>query len=1531
MMTLLALIDPDVAVRLCATLIHSVWQFALIAVVVLMVQKALLRDAPDRSCGLYVFGLILGICLMPLTFVSLAPPSSTVSIELGDGAPVAVSSAGDGSLPLVAAAKSDVASTGTPMADFATAALAPAETIRQVEATESAPATSGPGQYSRFAIWTAVCYFAGVLLMLVRLLVGFRYAWAIRRRAELITEGRLVDQLRQLTEQWKMRVAPALACSHDVVVPQVVGLLRWTILMPASATTGLTTAELEMILAHELAHIRRHDMWVQLLQRVAESFLFFNPAVWFLSRRISALREYCCDDLTCRTMKDDGSIPVQARYAGALVQVALQSRGQSDSRANAALAGLAADGRSPSELRRRIARLLGQPIREPLAISRTGMFVCAVVVALSWTSSSLWSQVAGPEANPPAEQDSNHKGDTSAERQPAPDPDHPVVTGQILLPDGSPATGIVIMTATDRYGWGEGFTNGNYTKTDENGRYRIVSKRWFPQRLFWLPEDYENNSRAVTGKGGEQKPIRLKPGRTIRGVVTSHGGEPVENVMVRASGAARTPFTWARTDELGKFEFRPLPAGKYFLKPVRSFHEHVTGQLKFHRLPFPFTTVGYELTDDGELPPAKIVAPETVSIRVQVVDVEGKPVTREHVSIGDIADYSNALIAKELQDEPGFYEFQFPKGQYVRDLKLRHSWDQIAYYQEKPGLDPLPADAVVFGKAKQDRDGIKVIVGPSAKLFVKLVDKHGQPFKPETSDFSVSLDHPESLSPSNRPTVAPRSAHLVSAKPPRTHEFRGLVPDCDLTLQVRGSTVNTLRKNLRLSPGEERTIELTVADKTTAHLRGTIVTEDGNPLKKKGWLYSHASRKSAAGTNSWSSTEAHVNDKFSVSVESGSVVLSLFTPGYAPAWIGPLDIKAGEKRDDLKLVLKPGFSFPIHVRDPDGDPIAGATIVAHPEINGETGGPIFELSADNQGNHLYKHAADTRYQFKIAAPGFESLTTEPLKVSAGKTLSITMRPSLITRGFVRSAAGDPIANAKIYLIAQTSAAGKTHSWGGYGYGKVIGNTDERGYFELDQLEEGAQYSMLIEADNRARMLVQEIKAGNDDVQLVMPQRRDLRIKIIGDTNLLPHRRDKPFVGVRQHFKHTPRSGNAVGTDVFVTFTKNGGVAQYQGLMSGTVRVSAGKLNETVDVSEAGVTDVVIRLDESGDKQEDENKEKKKEKRDQAGPVLNGKLTDQEGQPIEGVKVVLYGGVATRFRGQEATTNSKGEYEFKPLKTGAMVLGDDAASYMTGMQFIHDTYVPADGKSWRDIRVEISKETIKQFDLAMTQGGTINGTVIDDETGKPLADLGLRIHNGQRRSNTGTYLKYATTDAQGRFESGTLFPGRYVIDVNDNDFRGKRYPKIGTANVTAGNTSTIKLTSSEDPTLIDSFRITGTAKDADGQPMTYGGIGVHTKTGGKLRTSGGGIDGRGVFHLRFGPVDRVAVSPQSPLGVDEAELVITGHKKGYRLVKRTPAEPLRLTDDPNQAEVENGIRYVHPDRPLKLELIFERDGKLQSEN
>ena len=183
-------------------------------------------------------------------------------------------------------------------------------------------------------------------------------------------------RLRNLAAQWRLRAVPILAEAERVAVPTVVGLLKPFILVPTSAITGLASTELELILAHELAHVRRHDMWVNLLQRLGEVVLFFNPALWYLSRRIAALREYCCDEYVCN-QQSARTVDARATTRPRSVRIVELAKPASNKRAR--LVALAANGSTPSELRRRVAQLFGEPMNEPLRVSRGGLIAAAVL------------------------------------------------------------------------------------------------------------------------------------------------------------------------------------------------------------------------------------------------------------------------------------------------------------------------------------------------------------------------------------------------------------------------------------------------------------------------------------------------------------------------------------------------------------------------------------------------------------------------------------------------------------------------------------------------------------------------------------------------------------------------------------------------------------------------------------------------------------------------------------------------------------------------------------------------------------------------------------------------------------------------------------------------------------------------------------------------------------------------------------------------------------------------------------------------
>ena len=335
-----------------------------------------------------------------------------------------------------------------------------------------------------------------------------------------------------------------------------------------------------------------------------------------------------------------------------------------------------------------------------------------------------------------------------------------------------------------------------------------------------------------------------------------------------------------------------------------------------------------------------------------------------------------------------------------------------------------------------------------------------------------------------------------------------------------------------------------------------------------------------------------------------------------------------------------------------------------------------------------------------------------------------------------------------------------------------------------------------------------------------------------------------------------------------------------------------------------------------------------EKLGKCDPILRGRIVDVAGKPVPAVEVILYAGVGTRFRGQTTATDANGEYRFDPLKTGTVILPGDleGGKYYTGVKLKHAEYVPADGHSWRDVNVPLLDRHEKILDVTMTRGGKVRGIVVDAESDKPVPELDLRIHNGFiTGEENGIFHVYVKTGADGQFLSEPIFPGQYVIDINDGNYQGKyRYPKIGKTEVRAAETTELRLTTSDRPDLQDPFHITGTALGDDGKSMVYGGVGLRIiGSENRLRTRGGGIDGRNVFGLKFGPNERTEPSKKSPYGVGtyDVELIGNNRRFNYKLKERIPSEPLRITDNPAQPELVDGIRYIRPNQPVEFRLLF----------
>lgn len=250
------------------------------------------------------------------------------------------------------------------------------------------------------APWISAIYLIGAAIMLGRVIVMVVGSQRIMKRAEPVKDSRILSLLGELSQRMELAVVPVLATTQRIVAPVVVGLWRPMILVPASLITGLTVQELEMILVHELTHIRRNDQWVVMLQRIVEAILFFHPTTWYLSSRLNRERELQCDDAVLAM----GSSPVA--YATSLcraAEIALSLKGKRPASLSIDPISVAATGVSNAQLVSRVRRMLGESnslVTTPALTIPKAVGASILAISVIVTAVAVWNAIPASVSQP---------------------------------------------------------------------------------------------------------------------------------------------------------------------------------------------------------------------------------------------------------------------------------------------------------------------------------------------------------------------------------------------------------------------------------------------------------------------------------------------------------------------------------------------------------------------------------------------------------------------------------------------------------------------------------------------------------------------------------------------------------------------------------------------------------------------------------------------------------------------------------------------------------------------------------------------------------------------------------------------------------------------------------------------------------------------------------------------------------------------------------------------------------------------------
>ena len=361
--------------RLGWTLIHSVWELALVAALSALVLRLL--DQSSAAIRYRVGCAALGamVALPVATFV-MVDSSRHVAAEPA----AAAEQDALGSSAISEAAPSprrrDVNPATLPMRPVSASVSGddqahpiPGDFGAESTALRDA-ASAGRGRFQPLVSmlelripWLVAGWTGGVALLSLWHLGGFV---VLRRfkRCGTAPPANWSARVCELARDLRIRRPVRLLECRCVTGPAVVGWLRPIILVPAGLLSGSPPEHIELVLIHELAHVRRHDWIVNLLQTIAETVLFYHPGVWWISRRLRQEREHCADDLAVAASGD------RFAYARALVTLEERAAGRPPM-------AIAADG---GDLKRRIRHVLGLP---PQGLSRHCCWPAGLMLALA--------------------------------------------------------------------------------------------------------------------------------------------------------------------------------------------------------------------------------------------------------------------------------------------------------------------------------------------------------------------------------------------------------------------------------------------------------------------------------------------------------------------------------------------------------------------------------------------------------------------------------------------------------------------------------------------------------------------------------------------------------------------------------------------------------------------------------------------------------------------------------------------------------------------------------------------------------------------------------------------------------------------------------------------------------------------------------------------------------------------------------------------------------------------------------------------
>jgi beta-lactamase regulating signal transducer with metallopeptidase domain/protocatechuate 3,4-dioxygenase beta subunit len=579
-----------------------------------------------------------------------------------------------------------------------------------------APATAGPEMppLTTAAVLMLV-WLLCVLFLSVRLLrVQFQFRARLKKLAA-VDPARLAIDLGELQKRAGVSRAVRILESEDVTAPAVWGLLRATIILPRGIASSLTAPQLQWAVLHELAHLRRHDLAMVVLQRCACVLHFFNPAVWAANRTIHRLREYACDDLAA-TLSNGPAV----ESGEAFVQI-LKHACNGRRALDGALGMFGLDSRTACLIRARRLLEAERPIRTQLGPWALAAFLLAAGVVLPQLR-------AGAEARKSESRAVTVKEPAAA--QPKPEAVEKVAlardTGEFELrvvgPDGKPVPGVRMelrgnplptVEQIRRGTFVRKYAYGTFVNADAEGRL-VVKLPTEPKRFqvnitapgfgpYWAGWTSETHEEPLPARFTAE----LEAGWSVGGIIVDDQGQPVAGVSVDPSIAfkKRTGDSdslhigeEAKTDAAGKWRFDSVPVSTERVWVEIRHADFMPNRRDLSRQEF-----GLELKQE---PTVRIAMSRGLTVTGKVTDEKGAPIAAARVHTRFANDRRETKTAKDGTYRLGGCEPKLAK----IVVSARGMATDMQQVQIEPEMEPVNFE-----------------MKPGGKIRIRVLDENGKP------------------------------------------------------------------------------------------------------------------------------------------------------------------------------------------------------------------------------------------------------------------------------------------------------------------------------------------------------------------------------------------------------------------------------------------------------------------------------------------------------------------------------------------------------------------------------------------------------------------------------------------------------------------------------------------------------------------------------------------------------------------------------------------------------------------------------------